>query len=279
MENKNFILNADGFGLSKHENQAVLEGYINGFLTSASLCVNSDAFNSAVHDIIPDCPNLGVGIQLNILTNKALTPCSLLTNSNNEFDKSFWYVFFNRKKQELLTQIETEFKAQIEKAKNETKICHINSKGHIHAIPEVFEIVCKLATEYDSPYIRTCFEELYFVPQIITHINLTYFRNLITWGFLQRFSKHNKKIAKKYNIKTNDYIIGINYKNLMSKEAIESGLRMLDQDCIVECVINPCKYGKTRNNRTEEFLLTQDMTFKDTISRLGYNLTNYKTLN
>ena len=33
MGNKNFILNADDFGLTPNHNQAVLEGYINGFLS------------------------------------------------------------------------------------------------------------------------------------------------------------------------------------------------------------------------------------------------------
>ena len=58
MINKKFILNADDFGLTQAHNQAVLEGYNNGFLTSASLCANGEAFESAVHDILPDCSNL-----------------------------------------------------------------------------------------------------------------------------------------------------------------------------------------------------------------------------
>lgn len=60
MINKKFILNADDFGLTQNHNQAILEGCINGFLTSASLCANGEAFDSAVHDILPDCPNLGI---------------------------------------------------------------------------------------------------------------------------------------------------------------------------------------------------------------------------
>ena len=56
MGNKKFILNADDFGMSKAFNRAVLEGYHNGFLTSASLCANGKAFNAAVNEIIPECP-------------------------------------------------------------------------------------------------------------------------------------------------------------------------------------------------------------------------------
>ena len=67
MINKQFILNADGFGLTQAENQAVLEGYVNGFLTNANICSNTDSFDSAIHNILPDCPNMSVGIQLNLI--------------------------------------------------------------------------------------------------------------------------------------------------------------------------------------------------------------------
>ncbi len=90
MENKNFILNADDFGLTQNHNQAVLEGYINGFLTSASLCANGEAYENAVHDILPDCSNLGIAAHLNIMEGKALTDCNLLTDINGNFIGSYW---------------------------------------------------------------------------------------------------------------------------------------------------------------------------------------------
>ena len=64
MINKNFIMNADCFGMSSSDNKAVLEGYVNGFLTSASLCTNFEYFEDAINNVLPDCQNLSVGIQL-----------------------------------------------------------------------------------------------------------------------------------------------------------------------------------------------------------------------
>ena len=101
MGNKNFILNADDFGLTPNHNQAVLEGYINGFLTSASLCANGEAYENAVHDILPDCPNLGIAAHLNIMEGKALTDCNLLTDINGNFIGSYWLLLFNRKNKKL----------------------------------------------------------------------------------------------------------------------------------------------------------------------------------
>lgn len=104
MISKKFILNADDFGLSKYHNQAVLEGYNNGFLTSASLCANGEAFDSAVHNILPDCPNLGIAAHLNIMEGKALTDCPLLTNNEGSFNVGYGYLILNQKNGNFLNK-------------------------------------------------------------------------------------------------------------------------------------------------------------------------------
>lgn len=281
MINKKFILNADDFGLSKYHNQAVLEGYVNGFLTSASLCANTEAFNSAVHDIIPDCPNLGIAAHLNIMEGKPLTDCPLLTDENGKFNISYAYLLLNRKNNELLKQIENEFRAQIKKiVSEEIKIDHLDSHVHTHAIPEIFEITCKLAREFDIKYIRTQFEELYFIPDLKKHLNLSYPINLVKIALLQYFTRINRKTADKYNLKTNDFILGVGYTGMMDSAAVEYGLKGIEEECIVEALIHPCKYDNlTKDSHTKEFSITQNLMLKDTITRLGFEITNYKNLN
>ena len=70
---KKFILNADDFGMTKDYNRAVMYAYSRGFLKSASLCANGEAFDNAVNEVLPECPRLGVGVHLNIIEGKALT--------------------------------------------------------------------------------------------------------------------------------------------------------------------------------------------------------------
>lgn len=279
MVTKYFILNANNFGLSQEYNQAVLEGYINGFLTSATLCANAEAFDNAIHDILPDCPNLGIGIQLNLLYGNALTNCPLLTNNNGEFNKNFLYFLLNRKNRQLLTQIENEFRAQIEKVKNEVKIWHLASSNDIHAIPEIFEIVCKLAKEYNIKFVQSHFEDLYFIPNMEKLLKVNYPLNLAKVLLLQNFTKLNRQTIDKYELKTNDFMLGLNYYGMMNSATIEQGLKVLEEDCIVETVIHPKKYNNsTKDWHTREFGLTQNLTLKDTISRLGFDITNYKNI-
>ena len=69
---KRFILNADDFGMSDAYNRAVLEAYPDGILKSASLVANGKAFDYAINHIIPQCPNLGIGIHLNIIEGESI---------------------------------------------------------------------------------------------------------------------------------------------------------------------------------------------------------------
>ena len=278
MINKKFVLNADDFGLSQAHNQAVLEGYVNGFLTSASLCANGEAFESAVHDILPDCPNLGIAAHLNILEGKALTDCHFLVDNSNKFCTNYAILLFNRKNKVMLSQIEAEFRAQIEKILNHTEIDHLDSHVHTHAIPEIFEINCKLAKEYNIKYVRTQFEELYIIPKLEKHLNINYPLNLIKIALLQKFTLQNRKTIDKYNLKTNDFILGVGYTGMMDSDAIEYGLQAINEECLVEALIHPCKYTSStvKNSHTKEFAITQNMNLKDTINRLGFEITNYK---
>lgn len=280
MTDKKFILNADDFGLDYSNNQAVLEGYTNGFLTSASLCANGEAYDNAVHDILPDCPDLGIAAHLNIMEGKSLTECPLLTDDNGNFNIGYAYLLLNRKNKSLLEQIENEFRAQVEKISKDTNIDHIDSHVHTHAIPEIFEITCKIAKDYGIKYIRTQFEELYFIPRFEKHLNIKYPVNLIKIALLQYFTKHNRKTVDKYELKTNDFILGVGYTGMMDSPAIEYGLEILNEDCIVEALIHPKKYNNSlKDSHTREFGITQDMNLKDKISRLGFEITNYKSLN
>jgi predicted glycoside hydrolase/deacetylase ChbG (UPF0249 family) len=55
---KKFILNADNFGMTSDYNRAVLNGYNNGFLKSASIVANGEAFDTAINEILPECQHL-----------------------------------------------------------------------------------------------------------------------------------------------------------------------------------------------------------------------------
>lgn len=281
LSNKKFILNADDFGMSKEFNRAVVDGYHNGFLTSASICANGNAFESAVNEIIPECPNLGIGVHLNIIEGKSLqdfTNTASLTDLNSNFNNNYLKLIYLSNNQWFLEQVETEFRLQIEKVLKYTKADHLDSHVHVHAIPKIFELTCKLAKEYEINHVRTQFEKFYMVSDIKKHINIKYPPNLLKVLLLNSFTLNNKKTIEQYGLKTNDYIIGVGYTGLMDEKTVYQGLCAIEEENVtVEALIHPCNYeNKLVSQKQKEFTITQNMDLKDKIQRLGFEIGNYK---
>lgn len=282
MSNKKFILNADDFGMSKAFNKAVVDGYNRGFLTSASICANGEAFSAAVNDIIPECINLGVGVHLNIIEGRSLqdfTKTSMLTDLDRNFNNGFLKMAALSNNSLFLEQVEAEFRMQIEECLKHFSPDHLDSHVHVHSIPNIFNIVCKLAKEYNINYVRTQSEKFYLVPDIKKHLNLKYPPNIIKVLLLEYYTRQNKQTLKEYGLSTNDRILGVGYTGLMDDKTIEAGLSNLKEDCLVEALIHPCNFEQHKNQHYKEFLITQNLDLKDKIQRMAFEITNYKALN
>jgi predicted glycoside hydrolase/deacetylase ChbG (UPF0249 family) len=276
---KKFILCAEEFGYSQDTNRAVLNGYNNGFVKSASLLPNGDAFNTAITEILPECQQLSVGINLNISYGKPLTGVTSITNEQSSFSVNLLKLENIVKQNNVMKDLEKEFRAQIEKCLNATEIVHINSVDNLHAIPEIFELVCKLADEYKIQNIRVPNEETYIVPDFKHIANFKFISNIPKTYKINSWAKRNKTVARSYGLRINDYVIGLTYNGIMDKKALEYGLKIIsDTDNIVaEGIIHPRSYLRNLNdNHAKEFKLTQDKLLEDSIARMGYDIVNHK---
>lgn len=286
MADKKFILNADDFGMSDAYNRAIKEGYETGLLKSASLVANGNAYDEAINSVIPACSELGVGVHLNIIEGKSLvSDLGRLTDEEGNFNNSYGKLIlkaYNPKDKIFLEQLEKEFRAQIEKIKSSgVNITHIDSHVHTHAIPPIFELVCKLAKEYGIKQVRTQFERPYLVPDVMIHLNLTYPVNLIKIALLNTFTFKNKPVAEKYCLNTNDYLLGVGYTSMMSSLTVSCGLMSLQnkQNIIAEALIHPCRYEDgTIDGHFTEFQITKNKKLLGKIERMDYEVTNYKYL-
>ena len=282
MSDKKFILNADDFGMSEAFNRAVLEGYSSGILKSASLTANGETFEEACKKIIPSCPGLGVGIHLNIIEGKSLClELDMLTDNNGNFNNSFGNLLLkslNTKDNTFFEQVEKEFRAQIEEVLKYTdKVDHIDSHVHVHSIPRIFDLTCRLAKEYGIKQVRTQFEKPYIIPDVHRHLNFKYPINLIKVALLNFFTLINEHTIQKYELNTNNYLIGVAYTSMMNSLAISYGLMAIKQDnAVVEALIHPCRYEDgTIDNHFAEFQITKNMKLKEKIEKLGFEITNY----
>ncbi len=287
MGDKKFILNADDFGMSEAYNTAILEGYNAGILKSTSLVANGEAYEQALSRVVDACPELGVGIHLNIIEGSSLvSDLRELTDQNGVFINSYGQLIlkaYNFKNKDFMNQLEQEFRAQIEKITTDLekigrKVTHIDSHVHTHAITPIFNLVCKLAKEYGINQIRTQFEHFYTVPDLMIHLNSKYFINLIKIALLDTFTSINKPIAKQYGLNTNDYLIGVGYTSMMNSLTVSCGLNALKNKThiVAEALIHPCRYEDgTIDGHFAEYRITQNDKLKEKIERMGYDIVNY----
>ena len=272
---KKFILNADDLAKSEFHNNAILEAYKNGFLKSTSIMSNMPFFLDAIHRVVQTSPMLGVGIHLNLIEGKALNQnLKTLCDDNGNFNNGYLSLLLKSNNKTFLKEVEIEFSSQIELAQKYIQLTHLDSHVHIHSIPNIFKIAAKLAGKYNIKQIRTQAEIPYFIPREKKYKN--YLVNLLKVIILNYFTLKNKPVVKKYNLNTNDYLIGVGYTGMMSSSTILEGLRKIKNDSIVEALIHPAiYYDNTIDSHTKEFEITKDQMLKDLIENMGYSIDNY----
>lgn len=276
---KKLIFNADHFGENNNYNRAVLNGCNSGFLRSASIIANGEAYDAAINEILPECPKLSLGIDLNLTRGKALTKCTNLVDNENYFNKNLFSIIKLCEDVKILREIENELRAQIDKVSQNTKLTHIDSVDNIHAIPEIFSIVCKLAKEYDVAHVITHSQKYNAAPNVRTLVRPSFWINAYTCVLLYSFNVKNKNTLSEYNLKTNNYIISSLYYGMLDKNLLRLLLSAYfeEKEAEVYVKLEPCSYLRNINdNHSKEFKLTQDKLLEDDINRMGFDISNYR---
>ena len=148
------IINADDLGFTKGVNEAIKKAHLEGFLSHASLMANEAYFEDAIENVIKKCPDLKIGVHVNLTCGKALYKDNMLAK-NGGFKNGFVNLLFRFKSNKVLTHIEKEIEYQILAIQNKgITISHIDGHEHIHIIPSINKIVRKLAEKYHIPRIR-----------------------------------------------------------------------------------------------------------------------------
>jgi methionyl-tRNA formyltransferase len=260
------IINSDDLGLSLGMNEGILIAAREGLLTSTCLRLNGTAYKDAVERILPLIPWVGTGLHLNIVEGRTLqkmySNSSLLIDGNGNYRSNggasgFFWLLRLSKKASFLQEVELDFRCQIETAIGDgLSIDHLNTHQHSHGIPKIFEVVCRLAREFGIKYVRLQKERLYFAGSLGSHLNFWYIANLAKWQTLKIFSGRNKAIADRYNIATNDSIVGILYTGFMNSHIVLKGVRnQRSSDKEIEVLLHP---AVPTGSKKEEFVTLND---------------------
>lgn len=158
------IINADDFGASPAVNQAVVQAYDEGVLTSCSLMVGGDAFDEAVA-LAKARPGLAVGLHLTLVCGKSALPAAEIPHlvdaqrrfSSNPVAAGLRYFFHPRCRAELRREI----RAQFERFLATGLTCsHVDGHLHFHLHPAVFPILAECAAAFGVRFVRLPRERL-----------------------------------------------------------------------------------------------------------------------
>ena len=283
---KKLIVNADDFGLTKGVNQAAIECYKNGSISSATLMVNADATEEAVA-LAKENPGLGVGLHFNLTIGKPLSEAKdipTLVDSNG----FFWRRKMFEKKAFLRSikpkDVETELLAQVKQFRDfGLQMTHIDGHQHCHLYPPVFSILSDYCYQTKTP-IR--------IPRVHSIRNLGFsirnsLKRIIRTDILKLLLKYNLFIAGKTLI-SNDYFHSIfDYTPLPETLKAEHYIRILGnlRGGISELMVHPAIVDSKLQSLTkithlseQEYNILTSFSLGDECAKRNIELINYGNL-
>lgn len=289
-------MNCDDFGLAYSFTEAAKETYLRGLTTSTSIRTNGPAYKYAVKLLKGKLKEIGLGLHLNLTDGKTETKC--LANTDGYYKFNFFKLTnpLLKKDKFLVLSVEQDLKNQFEQIFADGLVPdHVDSEKHVHMIPWIFEIVCKLCQEYKVPFIRFSREPYYFTKSVTSNIQPLINFNIAKIIILNWYAKENYATLKKNKMSTTDAFYGILFTNNMSVhilksiinnalknsfESVEIGIHPAFPNDIRDEVYTSYQIAEYANmpNRLMEAHTLKDQSLKDFLKTKKVDLVTYRQL-
>lgn len=231
------ILHGDDMGATEKVTERMIEAWKNGYLSSFSVLANGDALIQVSTEL---CKKSGsdarISAHLNLsegpsLCNPSDVPLivdekGLLCRGFGDLLKSLTLKGSNKREQ-LLSQVEKEWRYQIEtiqKACAPRTITSLDGHVHVHMLPHLFTLAIRLANDYKVPQIRLSREPFYFSSRLSESLNSSFCLNVIKHFVLKVCSELATPVRKIYPVNSPDALVGVLYTGQMTSSAAMSGI-------------------------------------------------------
>lgn len=279
MAQKFLIINADDFGLSTNVNHAVIRGWQEGLLTSASLMVTGDAFDEAV-ELARANPALQTGLHLTLVQGRSAVehsgfPCltDLAGNFPNDPVFAGMRMFFLKP---LRKQLEREIEAQIVRFMDTgLPLSHIDGHLNIHMHPTVFDILCRLMPRYGISTFRVSRERLRNELQLSSG---NFFGKAIDAFIFGRLALRCMTALKLRRISFSNEVKGLLNSGRMTEDYLLKALDRL-QDGLTEIYLHPADADNPQMpdyRQIEEMTALSSQALRTKIRNIGITLCNYR---
>ncbi|AJQ27712.1 ChbG/HpnK family deacetylase [Pelosinus fermentans] len=164
---RQLIINADDFGINEMVNLGIIQGYVNGIITSTTIMPSGSAFDHAI-TLASVNKELGIGIHLTLVGETPLCdPQTIPSLVNNEGCLSLHYPEFFRRYclgKIKLNDIHKELTAQVQKVMDSgIAVTHLDSHQHMHIVPGIIDVTIDIAKSFDIKKIRIPAEPFSFL--------------------------------------------------------------------------------------------------------------------
>lgn len=154
MNRTRLIVNADDFGAGPGRNRGIVEAFLHGLVTAASLLANGPAFADAV--TLAAAHRLPVGVHLNLSEGPALTGAlpGLTDAAGNFLGKPASRRAFADLHLDL-DAVRRELEAQLQRVlETGLQVSHLDSHQHWMLFPRLTALLLDLAEDYSIPALR-----------------------------------------------------------------------------------------------------------------------------
>lgn len=236
------ILHADDLGLVYAFNEGIRRGHNEGCLTSTCLRANGYAYEHAIHEVLPACPRLGVGLHLCLNEGDCVAQrdgVPLLLSKDGRLRNGYRWLMKLARTDAGRAQIERELRAQIERVLDDVvNLDHLNSHQHVHMIPLIFRIACRLADEYGIGCVRLAREPAYTAGPLYKRLQPLTTANYAKHLLLNHYARVNAPMVGEFGLETTDHFVGVNYTGRMEVSTIVAGLEAANCGS-VEVLLHP----------------------------------------
>jgi chitin disaccharide deacetylase len=261
---KNVIINADDFGASEGINNAIVDCFKDGILTSTTAMANMPAFDHAMR--LGKKYNIPTGVHLNLIDGKGLVIKQPL--GKKLALKVIGGIISRR-------IIEEEFFAQIEKVDKHVEITHLDSHQHMAMFPQIRSAMVCAAKEFKIKKARISKDNFN---------SITPFSAFVKKEIINTFIPGTKKLLRRNNIKYPHQFFGILSTGRFNLRYLEEYFKRVKNNA--EIMVHP-GYNTTPSNLKGDFLekgreietktlLSQKA--KDLCKKYNISLCSYKEL-
>jgi predicted glycoside hydrolase/deacetylase ChbG (UPF0249 family) len=239
-------ITADDFGWTKAHNRAVERAVQAGTLSHASLLCNGHAVAHA-SEVARRNPQLGVGVHLTLCEGRPLSRSSALTGlvaPSDDFHDSLRPLVLGYLQRTLpLAAIEDEWRRQIEQTRSlGVTPSHLDGHKHVHLLPPLLELTCRLAREYEVPFVRTPLES----PSVRV------LKRLPGWLVLSGLAISAKRLIRRYGLSTADHFIGFSTSGGMTKDQLLLAIRSAPPG-VTEIMVHPAEEAPELDPLTQRY--------------------------